>query len=131
MTDSNLDVVLRGIELWNAGHIEDALEVVHSDLEWRPGEVFPDFDDVYRGHEGLLRFWEEFSAPFDAVLLEPLRRHAEGDDVVIEARFEAQGREGVEVEMVVAQRYQMRHGKLVRFEAYSTWDEAMAAAGLD
>jgi ketosteroid isomerase-like protein len=130
MTESNLDVILRGLELWNAGDFEDALELVHPDLEWRPGPVFPDLDDVYRGHEGLMLFWDEFSGPFATVSLEPRRRFAERDEVVIEAHFEARGREGVEVDMDVAQRYQMRDGKLARFEGYERLEDALAAAGL-
>jgi ketosteroid isomerase-like protein len=130
MTNSNLDVVLRGLDLWNAGDFEEALELVHPDLEWRPGPLIPDRDAIYRGHEGLMRFWDEFSTAFDTVTIEPRRRFAERDQVVIEAHFEAQGREGVEVEMVVAQRYVMRDGKLARFQGYARLEDALAAAGL-
>ncbi|HEX2233657.1 MAG TPA: nuclear transport factor 2 family protein [Thermoleophilaceae bacterium] len=130
MSEDNLRIVLAGLKLWNQGRFEEALELVHPDLEWRPGELFIDVDEVYRGHEGLMRFWEEFMLPFESITLQPARRAAGGDEVVIEAHFFARGRHGTDVDVHAYQRYTMRDGKLARFEAYPTWDEAMAAAGL-
>jgi ketosteroid isomerase-like protein len=130
VSDDNFAVVLRGVELWNAGDFEAALEFVHPDVEWRPGELFLDVDEVYHGHEGLLRFWDEWALPFESVTLEPGRHTSGGDEVVIEAHFIARGRHGADVDVHIYQRYTMRDRKLVRFEAYPTWEEAMAAAGL-
>jgi ketosteroid isomerase-like protein len=131
VSDENVQIVLAGLELWNQRRFEEALEFVHPDLEWRPGEIFLDMDEVYRGHDGLLRFWEEWALPFESVTLEPGRHASGGDEVVIEAHFVARGRHGTDVDLHVFQRYTMRDGKLARFEAYPTWDEALAAAGLD
>jgi ketosteroid isomerase-like protein len=131
MSEDNLRIVLGGLELWNQGRFDEALELIHPDLEWRPGGVFPDLVGVYHGHEGLMRFWDEFSSVFETVSLEPRRRFAEGDEVVVEAHFEARGRDGVEVDMEVAQRYRMRDGKLALFEGYDRLEDALRAAGLD
>jgi ketosteroid isomerase-like protein len=130
MSEQNLAIILRGLELWNAGDFEQALELVHPDLEWRPGPLLLDVDQVYRGHEGLLRFWEEFASPFETAILEPARRVTGGDEVVVEAYFDARGREGVEVDVDAFQRYTVRDGKLARFQAYGSLEEALAAAGL-
>jgi hypothetical protein len=37
MSDENLELILGGLELWNQRRFEEALELVHPDLEWRPG----------------------------------------------------------------------------------------------
>jgi hypothetical protein len=130
MSESNLQIVLGGLELWNQSRLEEALEVVHPDLVWVPGPLLPDVDDVYHGHEGLLRFWEEFAGGFESMTLEPVRRASGGDEVVIEAHFFARGRQGIDVDVTAYQRYTMRGGKLVRFQAYASWEEPLAAAGL-
>jgi ketosteroid isomerase-like protein len=130
MSDENLELILGGLELWNQRRFEEALELVHPDLEWRPGPLFLDVDELYRGHEGLLRFWDEWALPFEWVTLEPGRRASGGDEVVIEAHFIARGRHGADVDVHVYQHYTIRDGKLARFAGYPTWEEAMAAAGL-
>jgi hypothetical protein len=68
---------------------------------------------------------------FESVTLEPGRRTSGGDEVVIEAHFLARGRHGADVDIHAYQRYTLRDGKLVRFEAYPSWEEAIAASGLD
>ena len=130
MSDENLEIVLAGIESWNQGDIREVLDIIHRDLEWHPGPLLLDVDEVYRGHEGVLRFWDEFVSPFESLTLEPLRRAASRDEVVVEARFRARGRDGIEGDAFTYQRFTMRDGKLARFEAYDSWEEALAAAGL-
>ena len=89
-----------------------------------------DADPLYEGHAGVLRFWEEFRGAFESISVEPLEWKAKADEVVIRARFRARGREGVTADLEVFHRYTMRDGKLVRFQAYPSWDEALTAAGL-
>ena len=130
MSDDNLALVMRGWELWNRRDIDGALELIHPDVEWRPGPLLLDVDEVYRGHEGVRRFWDEFMAPFDSISVEPERHASAGGEVVIQAHFRARGREGVTGEVTVHHRYTIRDGKLALFHAYPSWEEAVAAAGL-
>jgi ketosteroid isomerase-like protein len=130
MTEGNLELIMRGFELWNRGDIEGTLGLIQPDVEWRAGDVILDADAVYRGHEGVRRFWTDFMGAFEAISVEPLDQKAAGDEVVIKARFQARGREGVTADLEVYQRYTLRDGKLARFEAYPSWEDALAAAGL-
>jgi ketosteroid isomerase-like protein len=130
VSNDNVELVLRGLQLWNREDIDSTLDLIHPDIEWRPGDVFLDADEVCRGHDGVRRFWADFMGPFEAISLEPLEQEAAGDEVVIRGRFLARGRQGITADLEVYQRYTFRAGKLARFEAYSSWDEALAAAGL-
>jgi ketosteroid isomerase-like protein len=130
MSDPHVELVMQGWERWNRGDMEGALELVHPDVEWRPGQLLLDVDEVYLGHEGVRRFWAEFMTPFESIAIEPLRHASEGDEVVINARFRARGRDGVTADVEVFQRYTVRDGKLAGFHAYPSWEAALAAAGL-
>lgn len=130
MTEHNFETIMRAYELWNRGDEEATLEFIEPDVEWRPGPVILDADTLYEGHAGVLRFWEEFRGAFESISIEPLEWKATGDEVVIRARFRARGREGVAADLEVFHRYTMPSGKLARFQAYPSWDEALAAAGL-
>jgi ketosteroid isomerase-like protein len=130
MSDENFELVMRGFELWNRGEVESTLELLHPDVEWWPGDVILDADEVYRGHDGVRRFFTDFMGAFEAISVEPLEVRSHGDEVVIKARFQGWGREGVAGDLEVFQRYTIRDGKLARFEAYPSWEEALAAAGL-
>jgi ketosteroid isomerase-like protein len=130
VTTENFETIMRGFELWNRGEVEATLEFIEPGVEWRPGPVILDADELYEGHQGVLRFWEEFRGAFDAISVEPLEWKAQGDEVVIRCRFQARGREGVTADLQVFHRYTMRDGMLYRFQAYPSWDEALAAAGL-
>jgi ketosteroid isomerase-like protein len=130
MSDANLQLVMRGWELWNRGDMEGALELVHPDVEWRPGPLLLDVEKLYRGRDGVRRFWDEFMTPFESISIEPVRHASEGEEVVIEGHFTARGREGVTGDVSVYHRYTLRDGRLARFQAYPSWEEALAAAGL-
>jgi ketosteroid isomerase-like protein len=130
MSESNFQLVMRGWEHWNRQDMDGALELVHPDVEWRPGQLLLDVDEVYRGHEGVRRFWDEFMTPFESISIEPVRHASEGDEVVIQALFRACGRDGVTGEVAVFQRYTVRDGKLAHFQAYPNWEAALAGAGL-
>jgi ketosteroid isomerase-like protein len=131
MSEGNLEQVLRGYDRWNHGDFAGALEFIHPDVEWRPGALLVDVDELYEGHDGVLRFWDEFMTPFESIAIEPIRHVTGGDEVVIQAHFQARGRGGVTGKIEVFHHYTLRDGKLIRFQAYPGWEEALAGAGLD
>jgi ketosteroid isomerase-like protein len=130
MSTSNYELVLRGYERWNHGDFAGALDFIHPDVEWRPGLLLPDVDELYRGHDGVLHFWEEFMTPFKSISIEPIRHVGGGDDVVIQALFQGRGRGGVTGKIEVFHHYTVLDGKLVSFRAYPSWEQALAGAGL-
>jgi ketosteroid isomerase-like protein len=91
----------------------------------QPGE------GVYRGHEGVIRWWVDWRAEWvdyelDLELIEPV-----GDQVLSVERSRATGkRSGVRVDLESYSLWTLRAGKVVRWEGYSSEADARRAAGL-
>ena len=115
---------------WNAGEFEASQEYMHPDVEWRTTGRFPDLEPLYRGHDGVRRFWEDFTAPWDEIVLEPLDFTVAGDDAVVETRFRARARGDIEVDLTLFNRYLFRDGRVVFVETYLSREDALEAAGL-
>ena len=114
--------VLRGVDHWNAGEFEEALEDLDPAIEWRTSGVVPGLDEVYHGHDGVMRFWRSWTETWEIQIeVEDLRE--QGDDVLVFARFRARGRDGVEVDQPVAFTFTGSDvGLLTHFQAY--WNRA-------
>jgi hypothetical protein len=46
-------------------------------------------------------------------------------------RFQAEGRDGIEVDITIAHRYTARNGRLLAFQSYPDHAQALADAGID
>jgi SnoaL-like domain len=72
MTPAHLRGLLRRPEPWNARDFDACIALIDPEVEWsfagsaRP----PGTDEVYRGHEGVRRFWSEFVDPWESVRIE-------------------------------------------------------------
>jgi ketosteroid isomerase-like protein len=59
-----------GMEAYSRGDYEGALRYFHPEIEWIPDRsVMPDAT-VYRGHEGVRRFWETWAEVIEGMRLE-------------------------------------------------------------
>jgi ketosteroid isomerase-like protein len=116
---------------WNEGDYEGATDLMGPEVEWHTSGVFPDIVDVYRGRDGIQRFWRDFAAPWEEIVLEALRIEASGDDAVVDFRFWARGRGGVQVDMTIYHRFRRREGLTSYVQSYGTREAALAAAGLE
>lgn len=129
MTDPDLVVLREAFRRWSGGDIDGALELMAEDVRWYPAATAPDIDAEYRGREGVRRFFTDFREPWDRIEMQPLEMVPVGDDVVVRTRFQADGRDGMRVDMQFGQRYRVRDGLLVQFNGYESFDEALEAAG--
>jgi ketosteroid isomerase-like protein len=132
MESEQVQRLRRGFEAWNRRAWEEALEFFSPDVIWRTRALFPGFDPIYEGHEGLLRFFSTFVEPWEEVSidLEEVLDDRPGH-VLIRARFQARGREGIEVDATMFQRWRFDEGGLVvEFDAYEEEGQARRAAGL-
>jgi ketosteroid isomerase-like protein len=116
----NVAVVLRGIELWNAGDWEAALEDLEPDVEWHTSGDIPGFDPVYHGHDGVRRFWRAWTETWESIRIDVEEVIDRGDDVFLLARFRARGRDGLEVDQPVGFRFKSHptSRRLQRFESF-------------
>jgi ketosteroid isomerase-like protein len=127
MTD-NAEVLREAFRRWNQADVDGVLELMAEDVRWYPAGTMPDLQAEYRGCEGVRRFFAEFMEPWDRIEMDPVEMVPVGDEVVVRTRFNAQGREGVRVDIEFGQRYRVREGLLVEFNGYETFDEALEAA---
>jgi ketosteroid isomerase-like protein len=107
-----------------------ALPYFSDDFE---GVVPPDLSaepDAYRGHAGLLRYFELFEEVVDGLRFEAERLTEVAPGALVGLAFiSGRGREsGIPVEMRVPLAVAVREGRIARMDAYADWDDALAAA---
>jgi ketosteroid isomerase-like protein len=131
-SDDTVEVVRRAWEAWERGDMQAVFDFYDPAVEWDMSESdVPDMG-VFRGHDGVRRFFREWMAPFDDYYA-----HAEdftlgSEGVLVRMRQGGRGKEsGVDVEMPpLWQLYRLRAGRAVRVEIYREEDRALEAAGL-
>ena len=83
---------------------------------------------LYRGHEHVRRYVEDWRSTFDNVWLELGEPSAVGDHVVVVVRGHGRGRaSGVELYSSFCQVWTLRRGKAVRMDEFPTRDQGLAA----
>ena len=133
MSQENVDVVRRAWDCWIAGDMDQLFTFFHPEVVWSTTnfEGWPE-DDVYQGHDGVRRFFEQWRASWDryeAGIHEIV--DAGGDDVLVFCWQRGYGSGSqVPVEMDFGQATTVRDGLIQRMDAYSDPDAARAALGL-
>jgi ketosteroid isomerase-like protein len=131
MSEQNVDLVHHAYEAWNRGDLQWILDHVTPDFEFRTAHLFPDTEDVYRGREGLKRFWNTFHGPWETLLIEVERIEAVGEDRVLALlQFHGRGRDGLEVTLEYANLFTVENGMAARIVGLASWQEALEAAVL-
>ena len=86
---------------------------------------------IYHGHEGVREFWRDWTGTWDDFDFELEEAVDAGDDVLVRVRQVGKGREsGAPVALSFGQIWTLRGGKVIRFRAFPTFEEALEAAGL-
>ena len=121
-----IETILAGMDAWNRHDVERVLQMIEPDAEYVPIEqsVMPRFT----GPEGMREFfdasteiWEEFI--FTPVVFVPI-----ADSVLVELDVTGKARgSGIEISENWAHVYTLRDGRLVRFHAFRSPEEAYAA----
>ena len=101
---------------------------VHSPKEWvRLG----DFDPLYHGHEGLLRFYRQWADAWADNWAKPQELIDLGDRLVLLGEIGTRGEaSGIEVGRRYAMLWHLRGGKVVREQVFNDPAEALEAVGL-
>jgi ketosteroid isomerase-like protein len=131
MSEEKVEVVRRGYEAWNRGDLEWLLDHITPDHVFRTAQLFPDTEAVYRGREGLVRFWNLLLEPWETFQVEVERIEPIGEDQVLALlRWHGLGRDGIEVELEWAHLLTMKNGLVSRTVNFPNWRQALEAAGL-
>jgi quercetin dioxygenase-like cupin family protein/ketosteroid isomerase-like protein len=121
----NSELVLAGYEAWNHDDVDAWLETLHPDVEFRTSGLFPDFDPVYRGHEGVSEFWRRMHEPWEKFRIDIEEIDEQGDCFVLKLRFRGTGVDsGVEVDMRLGNAIRVRDGLVGEVVSQRTAEEA-------
>jgi ketosteroid isomerase-like protein len=91
---------------------------------------FPDAA-VYRGREGIARWWTGFFDVFEDVRWELREVIPVGDRVVARVHMWLRSKEGVDLEQEVTNVFTLRGRAITHVVGYRDWSRALAAVGLN
>ena len=126
---ANIDLTRAAVDAWNRNDLDAWLEGADPDIEFRLAGIFPDVDPVYRGREGLARFWQTWHEPWRELRLEIDYIEEREDWVVVEVRYRATGHDGIRADMQLVTAVRFRNGLAVEMIGRSTVQEAWQAIG--
>ena len=130
MSQENVENVRRGIDAWNRGDLDEWLAGFAPAAELHTTALFPD-RGVYRGREGLERYWAEIREDIEEIDLSISDLRATGDRVFFAVSGRGRGkRSKVPVGRPIWFVTTLRDGLAVRVETYVDPKEAREAAGL-
>jgi ketosteroid isomerase-like protein len=114
----------------NRGDVDGMLERMHPDFEWRPLESSPVAGGVYRGHEQVRRYVEDWLGTFEDLRIELEEPTEVGDHVVAVVHGRARGRaSGVELNNRFCQVWRLRDGLALGMDEYASRELALAELG--
>jgi ketosteroid isomerase-like protein len=129
--DEPLELARVGFDAWSRGDLEALLTTLDEDVEFWTSGVFPGLEPVYRGHDGMRKFWDDFRSPWQSlrIMMDDIRER--GDRIVALYRFEAVGRDGLTLQREGANVITLRDGIAIRIDAHASWKTALDAVGLE
>jgi ketosteroid isomerase-like protein len=126
MSQENVELVRQVIEAFNSGDIERVVGLIHRDFEASVPPQFSAEPDIYRGHQGIRRYFDSFNDAMTEVHFEQGAFTEAGEAVVVTVRLSAKGRStGIAVEQQLAQVFTARDGKLLQIRSYASLPEAL------
>ena len=135
MSRENVDTLLSASKAARSGTtIEDReafLTILDTDVRWIAGEGAPGVQGTFRGiddarnyYAGWASAWEDWDWDIEEV-------REDQDVVVTRTWLTGRGRgSGLELDMRIGQVWTFRDGKVVRYESFPSWEQALEAAGL-
>jgi ketosteroid isomerase-like protein len=127
---TGVQLVCEIIDALNRGDVDGMLERMHPDFEWRPLESSPVGGGVYRGHDQVRRYVEDWLSTFDDLRIDLGEPAEVADRVVAAVHGRGRGRaSGVELDTRFCQVWTVSGGAAVAIEEYATRELALAELG--
>jgi uncharacterized protein len=131
MSKENVEICKRMAADFQAGERYSTLAYFDKDVIWDTTRSDQPQAGVYHGHEGIVAFFNDWFAAWESFDYRSFEWIDAGDAVVSKFWQRNTGRgSGVVVESEFYGVYEVREGKIVRFRLFSSWEEALEAAGL-
>jgi ketosteroid isomerase-like protein len=129
VTSSNVELVERGMEAFNAGGIEGILPLIHPDFEATTPPELASEPDTYRGPEGIRRWFDSFDDVMEEIRWDAHSFREVGTDrVLVEFTLRARGKStGLDFGQEAVMVWSLRDGMAIRLDLYPTLEQAMAA----
>ena len=132
MSRENVETVEDCIRAWNRDDRDGWLGPAHPEVEWSSAiqRQVEGSDQVFRGRDGVARFWDEWHAIWN-VEIDVSEVRDLGDSVLAFAELRAKGKgSSAEVAQSIGYLFEFEDGKIRRGAAYLSPEEALEAAGL-
>jgi ketosteroid isomerase-like protein len=115
------------VEALNRGDVDGMLDRMHPDFEWRPLESSPVAGGLYRGHEQVRHYIEDWLGTFDNLQIALEEPTELGDRVIAVVNGRARGRaSGLQLDTRFCQVWTVRDGAATGMEEYATRELALA-----
>jgi ketosteroid isomerase-like protein len=130
MSQENVEIFRRVVEAWNRRDGELAVGQMAADVEWAPAGPAAVERTVYRGHAECLRGFAAVWETWETFCFQESEVRDLGDSVLWLGRVQMRGRTSrIELDQEFAHHATLVDGLVVRADAFSSWREALAAAG--
>jgi ketosteroid isomerase-like protein len=124
------DIVRRSFARLNANDIDGALELMDPEVQFRDVPAIPG-SSVYRGHEGIRRWWATVKEPLEELRFE-FGEVTEGEEkLAVVTRAVGRGRgSGAEVDWTFTTVWGVRDGLINYHQGYTEHAQALRAIGV-
>ena len=131
MSQENVDKVMGGFALYNAGERDFILDLYAPDLEWIDLDHAPDVPERTYGATALLGLAKQWDDAFDDFRAEVEECRDLGNSVLCMTCWRGEGKgSGMTTELHRAEIYEFEDAKIVRVTVYPDRHAAFEAAGL-
>jgi ketosteroid isomerase-like protein len=131
MAQDNVQALRDVFEAFNSGDLGRVIAFTHPDFE---GVVPPELSaepDIYRGHDGIRRYFQSFEEAMTEIRFHADRLWDAGESVAVAARLTAKGRQtAISVEQQFVLVWTFRDGMAIRVQAYVSLPEALESVGI-
>jgi ketosteroid isomerase-like protein len=131
MSRENVERVEQILKAFNSEDIELIISLTQPDFELDVPPELSAEPDIYRGQDGMRRYWESFRDVMDEIRIRPERLCDAGDAVVVLMHLTAKGRRtAIAVEQRTAGVWTFRDDRVRRIRGYASLSEAFQAVVL-
>ena len=131
MSHENVEVVRGLFDAYRRQAIDAVVELAHPDIEVRPSIVGGPESNVYRGRDGVRKFFADVEAAWADFRIEVDEFCDLGATVLVLGRSFARGEgSGIPVEAATGWVASVRDGKVHRFASFTSREQALDAVGL-
>jgi ketosteroid isomerase-like protein len=131
MSQENVEIVRRAAVAWGRGEIDELVSDIDPKFELRSAILGGAEGTVFRGHDGIRRWFASSSESFEEMSVEWSDFRGLDDRVLALGCVRARGRgSGVRLESPIGWVFTVGRGKLVRGDGFFSHAEALEAVGL-